>query len=243
MNLKRCENGHFYDADKFASCPHCQPSSGAGNPTQGMGVAGDGGSAVTIPGTGGYMASVESVTPGITAPQTAPQTIPGGGMAGGLAGGLASDIREAMTVPETPGNATVADDDSKTVYFGNTFGAVQGSEPVVGWLVCVKGDYYGQSFVLKTGRNFIGRASNMDIVLAKDNSVSRDRHAIVLYEPKKREFLAQPGDSRSLFYLNDDVVLMTERLSKGDILTLGNTKLMFVPCCGPDFGWDDILDD
>ena len=32
MNLKRCENGHFYDADKFASCPHCaQPAGGNGS--------------------------------------------------------------------------------------------------------------------------------------------------------------------------------------------------------------------
>ncbi len=23
MKLKRCENGHFYDQDKFAACPHC----------------------------------------------------------------------------------------------------------------------------------------------------------------------------------------------------------------------------
>ena len=23
MNIKRCNNGHFYDVDKFASCPHC----------------------------------------------------------------------------------------------------------------------------------------------------------------------------------------------------------------------------
>jgi hypothetical protein len=24
MNLQKCENGHFYDADKFDSCPHCK---------------------------------------------------------------------------------------------------------------------------------------------------------------------------------------------------------------------------
>ncbi|MBQ9199543.1 MAG: DUF4139 domain-containing protein [Lachnospiraceae bacterium] len=25
MNLNRCENGHFYDTDKFSECPHCGP--------------------------------------------------------------------------------------------------------------------------------------------------------------------------------------------------------------------------
>ncbi len=30
MNLKRCDNGHFYDGDKFQSCPHCA-AVGGGN--------------------------------------------------------------------------------------------------------------------------------------------------------------------------------------------------------------------
>ena len=28
MNLKKCENGHFYDADTYSSCPHCGVSGG-----------------------------------------------------------------------------------------------------------------------------------------------------------------------------------------------------------------------
>lgn len=217
MNLKRCENGHFYDADKFASCPHCaQPSGGsAAGPT--VGVGNESGGAVTVPG--GFDTSVSFPKPDI--------------MQKSLQGGVSSirtDIEQMMTVPDT-----VTEEDSKTIAILST---PQGREPVVGWLVCIKGDYYGESFNLKTGRNFIGRSSTMDVVLAKDNSVSRDKHAIVLYEPRKREFIAQAGESRSLLYLNDEVVLMTEKLKKGDILTLGNTKLMFIPCCGPDFGWD-----
>lgn len=23
MNLKKCDNGHFYDADRYEKCPHC----------------------------------------------------------------------------------------------------------------------------------------------------------------------------------------------------------------------------
>lgn len=28
MNLSRCENGHFYDKEKYASCPHCAQGAG-----------------------------------------------------------------------------------------------------------------------------------------------------------------------------------------------------------------------
>lgn len=223
MNLKRCENGHFYDADKFASCPHCaQPGGGAAAENLTVGADRAMGGAVTMPTDNGNMGPVTIPEPEIL--RTPPVT-PGTGAS------IRSSIGQLITEREP-----VADDDNKTVYFSED----KGVDPVVGWLVCIQGAYFGESFKLKTGRNFIGRAHNMDIVLGKDNSVARDKHAIVLYEPRKREFLAQPGESRGLFYLNDDVVLMTEKLNKGDVLTLGNTKLMFIPCCGPDFGWDDM---
>ena len=83
----------------------------------------------------------------------------------------------------------------------------------------------------------------MDVVLHGDNSISRERHAIVLYEPKRREFIAQAGESRELFYLNDEVVLNPVRLKQYDILTIGNTRLMFFPCCGENFSWDDLDQD
>ena len=33
MNLKRCNNGHFYDADKFSTCPHCNMTASADEET------------------------------------------------------------------------------------------------------------------------------------------------------------------------------------------------------------------
>ena len=69
------------------------------------------------------------------------------------------------------------------------YAQVIGVEPVVGWMVCIKGAYRGESFKLKSGRNFIGRAANMDIVLGADQSVSRLRHAAVVYDPKSRAFI------------------------------------------------------
>lgn len=131
--------------------------------------------------------------------------------------------------------ATVADDDSKTISYNQ---AKLGSEPVVGWLVCVEGAHLGEDFRLKTGKNFIGRSSNMDAAITKDSSVSRDRHAIVLYEPKTHIFLVQPGEARELCYLNDLVVLSAQELKRNDIITVGETKLMFFPCCDEVFNWD-----
>ena len=80
----------------------------------------------------------------------------------------------------------------------------------------------------------------MDVILEGDANVSRDRHAIVTYEPRGKTFFAQPGESRELFYVNDQVVVMNVTLNHGDQISVGKTQLMFVPLCGPDFSWDDL---
>lgn len=133
-----------------------------------------------------------------------------------------------------PLSAAVVDDDPKTVGF---FKSSMGIEPVVGWLVSVEGANKGKDFRLKSGRNFIGRSSQMDVCLSGDNTVSRDRHGILVYEPKNHLFLISPGDSKELCYLNDDVVLTPQTIAKNDILTVGSTKLMFFPCCDGVFNW------
>lgn len=55
------------------------------------------------------------------------------------------------------------DDDSVTIGFGGS----SGKSEVVGWVVCIEGSDKGTGFPLKTGRNFIGRNANQDIVLAR----------------------------------------------------------------------------
>ena len=133
-------------------------------------------------------------------------------------------------------NQDYINNDNKTV----SFGSAALSEPTVGWLIGVNGDYYGDCFELKAGRNFIGRGVDMDVVLDLDRSVSRNKHAIIIYEPHSRVFFAQPGESRELFYINDNVVLKNEPIKAYDILLIGTTKLMFFPLCGPKFSWEDL---
>ena len=78
----------------------------------------------------------------------------------------------------------------------------------------------------------------MDVVIRGDMAVARKRHACVIFEPRAGIFYAQPGESHELFYLNDNVVLNSDILKSHDVITLGETSLMFIPLCGPDFSWD-----
>lgn len=117
-----------------------------------------------------------------------------------------------------------------------------GIDPVVGWLVAIKGADRGRDFRIRSERNFIGRSDRMDISISGDESVSRENHAIVSYNPKKSSFRIMPGDSRGLVYLNDEEVITPEELKAYDIIEVGQTKLMFVPFCGERFQWKEEKD-
>ncbi len=113
-------------------------------------------------------------------------------------------------------------------------------KPTVGWLVGLNGRYYGRTFDLKAGRNFIGRAPDMDIMLDEDTSVSFTRHASVIYDPKARVFIAQAGESNGLIYVNGEMVLNSINLSPYDRITVGGTMLLFFPLCSETFAWEDL---
>lgn len=207
MKLTRCNNGHFYDADKYTTCPHCSN------------VSADPG--VTQPAGGG----VRPVDNGKTEPINPNPNRSGQTQPGNNGGGLKDQV----------------DDVQKTVGIFNT--KKGGTEPVAGWLVCTEGPHFGEDFRIKMGKNFVGRLANMDVVLSKDSAVSREKHLIVVYEPKGNMFIVQSGESKELSYLNDKVILSPQELNAYDVITLGSSKLLFVPLCNENFKWDDVKAD
>lgn len=114
-------------------------------------------------------------------------------------------------------------------------------DPVVGWLVCIAGKHFGESFNIGAGKNSMGRSEENRIVFGKDDSISRTKHALIIYEPKKRNFYLQPGDSSGLTYLNDNYIVEAQKLCARDIIELGNSKLLFIPLCDENFTWEDYM--
>lgn len=113
-------------------------------------------------------------------------------------------------------------------------------DSVTGWLVGISGGEVGRSYNLKVGRNFVGRGKDMDVALLGDIRISRNKHAIITYEPRQRRFFIQPGEARELIYVNDEVVLSTRQLEPYDRLLMGVTELLFVPFCCQRFAWEDL---
>jgi pSer/pThr/pTyr-binding forkhead associated (FHA) protein len=125
---------------------------------------------------------------------------------------------------------------------GKTVGVFRkklGIDPVVGWLVAIEGPEKGNDYRITSERNFIGRSEKMDISIPGDDTISRENHAIVSYNPKNNSFRLFLGESRGLVYLNDDEVITPVELNPYDQIEIGETKLKFVPFCGEQFRWKD----
>ena len=113
---------------------------------------------------------------------------------------------------------------------------------VRGWLVVVSGPGQGRSLEIGTGQNQIGRDSTNRIALPfGDRTISREIHAVVVYDPRSRSFFVSNNQvGANLTYLNGDVVLSHSKLTLGDQIQIGATYLRFVPFCGEAFDWSDI---
>lgn len=275
MNVVKCRNGDYFDADKYELCPHCGAASiikmpakkgtdDAKNNKSGLfrkkrkseveikDVAADEEETFGIFEHGsedadrgqqipeeeksvGYYGDIVMPPQPPEQPQKKPQ------------GSLQNALKEAVgDEGKTRGYFSLGEEqpasNESTAPGAPRLGTVTGAaNPVVGWLVGIKGKHLGESFPLVTGRNAVGRGTGNDVVLNKDQAVSREKQCFILYEPKKRQFFIQPGESSSLTYLNDENVMAPQEMKAMDRIEMGSTVLIFVPLCSERFDWEEVL--
>lgn len=111
-----------------------------------------------------------------------------------------------------------------------------GTEPVVGWLVCVEGPMRGNDYRLHSGYNYIGREMG-DVRIAGDQQISRQNHAMIAYDDTDIVYYVGPSAGRNLIKVNGKTVLNAVELHNYDVISVGTTKLVFVALCGEHFQW------
>jgi hypothetical protein len=145
-----------------------------------------------------------------------------------------SEVEDTVTVGQGDESRAGVDSDEVTV---GVFRKDLGMDPVVGWLVCIEGQDRGRDYRIRSEKNFIGRSEKMHICIHGDETISRENHAIVSYNPRSHSFKLLPGESRGLVYLNKEEVDIPKTLQPYDEIEMGKTKLIFVPLCGEQFTW------
>lgn len=281
----RCINGHFYDADTYSKCPHCD--SGEYAQVNGNGNSSDN----KLQASMSEFKSIDKLNNSDTKKKhwwKKQKSSDGYGFKekGNKENQISIDVYDDVTVelpeeklendikggtiklsPVTPKNVerpdTVLDtvfeveksnyEEQKSISIPKPISSPEDSqktvmiyqgkiEPVTGWLVCVKGEKYGQCFNIAAGKNNIGRSPAMDIVI-DEPSVSREKQAIIIFEPIKQKFLLQAGEGNSLTYVNEELLMEYMELKPYDRILMGQALFIFVPFSGEYFNWSNYPDE
>lgn len=110
--------------------------------------------------------------------------------------------------------------------------------PIVGWLAVIAGPGRGQVLALHYGVNDIGRSDKSRVQLDfGDSAILPDNHAAIIYTARSRRFYLQA--LTTAIELNGRPAQESVELVGGAMLQLAQTRLRFMPLCGPDFDWRD----
>lgn len=207
-NLRKCANGHEYNADQYSACPFC-------NKSKAQIVFGGAGKTVAPGMTPPVMPGVDRPVTPVAKPEGLSKTVPADG---------------GVEPPKEPAKKQ---DVGKTVWESKKKNKY---DPVVGWLVCVEGPEKGKSYILHSGVNFVGRDDSNDISFPYE-AISRRNHMKIAYDPKYISYRLIPGESHDIVYHNDEGLYEACSLEAYDRIELGELKLVFVPFCGEKFQW------
>lgn len=151
---------------------------------------------------------------------------------------MAPVIGTAPQVGAPPIAEPAADD--RTVFLPSGTKAAEGPafDPAVGWLVIVEGPGRGNHCPIYFGQNSVGRAEGHRIRLNfGDPRITRDAHAFIIYDDVGRKFYVRDNGKANLIRVNNAPVMVPTEIKDRDRIQLGETILVFVPFCGPDFDW------
>lgn len=214
-----CPNGHHYDSAQYSACPVCGASAGGFPHTEPVGPGPNGTFVPTerIDAAGGGTQPIPGPEPGYNYDQhTGTVTEPADNMR--HRGGGYSFQNETQIGGDTATGSQV--------------------EPVVGWLVCIDGPVRGVDYRIHAGYNYIGRDYG-DIHIKGDRQISRENHAMIAFDNTDNIFFVGPAAGRNLIKVNGRTVINAIELSRGDVVSIGTTKLIFIPLCGEDFSWTE----
>lgn len=235
-NLFVCPNNHYYDGSTHTVCPYC------GEKGTKIGSASGGFQHTEAPNSAGAVSSSPAQTPNAGGSGVYRNPAGSGAMVATedpMHSGGGSNRSAGPTIPSDNWNAPggVVNPYSAETILGGDLAPAGHMDPTVGWLVCIDGPVRGTDWRLHAGYNYIGREVG-DIHIQGDSQISRSKHAMVAYHNKNRTYYVGPAEGRNIIEVNGEPVFNAVRLNSHDVITVGTTKLMFVPLCGEKFAWD-----
>ncbi len=196
-NFKTCNNGHNYDAVKFASCPFCTGNTGNPNYDETMKEF----KKTQLQNVGFNSQFDKTIINEETMDLKTTAT-------GAKSSQNPLNRTTIVTRPDSMAKENLPNQPVK--------------RKIVGWLVTFSNDESGQDYKLYMGKNRIGSGTNCDIII-DDSSISGE-HATILF--RENEFLIKDNFSTNGTKINE-VITDEGKLKDADELKLGNTIFKF----------------
>lgn len=160
-------------------------------------------------------------------------------------GGGATGVTRALEGQNDKTVVVGAEDDDKTIIdFGEIGeeGQEVSDDPVVGWLVIVKGPGIGNSINLGMGMNAVGRDTDQRAAFPYgDKQISGEDHLRIIYDDEGRTFMIAPGSGKTVSRLNGKIIAMATELPNYSTIALSKaTSVRFVAFCNESFDWSDV---
>jgi hypothetical protein len=117
-------------------------------------------------------------------------------------------------------------------------------DPVVGWLVIIGGPGLGAFRPVFEGNNTVGRSRSQRIPIDfGDEAISNEEQAYIRYDSVDRKFMLVPNMAKmNIVAVNDKKPTTAVELAAMDLITMGRTQLCFVPFCGVEFDWAELME-
>lgn len=209
MNLQKCQKGHFFDGDKFTSCPHCT-SSGA------------------IEQTGNHTSKERSQKR--EAKMNTTKSFFHFDSNGENTNSMTGNNND---IARDKNDYSISEDEIR-----NKLEQRNALGPVYGWLVGIGGNEYGRSYELFATENTIGSGNDNIIVLESEKYICQKDHAIINYDFYNGQFYYDFSKSQGKFIVNAFPISSNMELNYGDTFEIGTSTFMFVPLCKDGFNWN-----
>lgn len=233
MEIVRCSKGHFYDSEENAACPMCAAEAARNKNSLGNNILGDDILPTDYFGRAGDSYAVDN-TPAATMPVN-PEN-------GSKVQGYQPTVSAGFQNTQSGSNGGMDAFPKTTPIFPASSDGNEESasfDPVVGWLVCIEGATKGNDYRIHSQNNYIGRSVKMDISIPEDPHISAENSAIIAYDNIERIFYFGPGSGHNIVRINGKPAFSVGQIEAYDVLTVGMTKLLFVPLCGDRFDWNE----
>lgn len=234
MRIIKCKNNHFYDGDKFMFCPICQVET--------------------------IYYEMKTVTEEHLVEQEVIETKSSQKLPLNYEIDLTEHIEtdhignnEDIFIDEISHQESFSKDDLdvtehheelETVIDNLTYDdilvdqTIYNLAPVIGWLLCIKGQYLGQSYEIRYGSNQLSLNHIAKQNLDMSENDTEGYFTSISFNSGLNKFLIVPGISRELVYLNGNLLLEKAFLNQNDKVQIGESTLMFLPLLSDLFSWN-----